>query len=67
MHLTIDIPEDRAVRFQQQAQARGMTIDRWLLGTWGAECARGAEGIVAETNLSRSVWEGAGNGGGSGL
>jgi hypothetical protein len=31
MNVTIEIPEDRAARFQKQAQARGLTIDRWLL------------------------------------
>ncbi len=31
MNLTIEIPEDRAARFQKQAQARGLTVDRWLL------------------------------------
>ena len=31
MNVTIEIPEDRAARFQKQAQARGLTVDRWLL------------------------------------
>ena len=31
MNVTIEIPEDRAARFQRQAQARGLTVDRWLL------------------------------------
>ena len=31
MNVTIQIPEDRAARFQKQAQARGLTVDRWLL------------------------------------
>jgi len=31
MNITIEIPEDRAARFQRQAQARGLTLDRWLL------------------------------------
>jgi len=31
LNVTIEIPEDRAARFQKQAQARGLTIDRWLL------------------------------------
>jgi hypothetical protein len=31
MNVTIDIPEDRAARFQKVAQARGLTVDRWLL------------------------------------
>ena len=29
--VTIEIPEDRAARFQRQGQARGLTVDRWLL------------------------------------
>jgi hypothetical protein len=31
MKVTIEIPEDRDERFQKQAQARGLTVDRWLL------------------------------------
>jgi hypothetical protein len=31
MNVTIEIPEDRAARFQKEAQARGLTVDRWLL------------------------------------
>ena len=31
MNVTIEIPDDRAARFQKQAQARGLTVDRWLL------------------------------------
>jgi hypothetical protein len=31
MNVTIEIPEDRAARFQRQAQAQGLTVDRWLL------------------------------------
>ncbi|MCC6536922.1 MAG: hypothetical protein IT162_05195 [Bryobacterales bacterium] len=31
MNVKIEIPEDRAARFQKQAQARGLTVDRWLL------------------------------------
>ena len=31
MNVTIEIPDDRAARFQEQAQARGLTVDRWLL------------------------------------
>ena len=31
MNVTIEIPEDRLLRFQKQAQARGLTIDGWLL------------------------------------
>jgi len=31
MNVTIEIPEDRAARFQKKAQARGLTVDRWLL------------------------------------
>jgi hypothetical protein len=29
--VTIEIPEDRAARFKEQAQARGMRVDQWLL------------------------------------
>ena len=31
VNVTIEIPEDRAARFQKQAQARGLTVDQWLL------------------------------------
>jgi hypothetical protein len=31
MNVTIEIPEDRAARFQKEAQARGLTVDQWLL------------------------------------
>lgn len=31
MNLNIEIPEDRAVLYERQAQARGLTVDRWLL------------------------------------
>jgi hypothetical protein len=31
MNVTIEIPEDSAARFQEQAQARGLTVDQWLL------------------------------------
>ena len=31
MNVTIEIPEDRAVRFQKEAHARGLTVDQWLL------------------------------------
>jgi hypothetical protein len=31
MNVTIEIPEDRAARFQKEAQARGLTVDKWLL------------------------------------
>ena len=31
MNITVEIPEDRAARFQKEAQARGLTVDRWLL------------------------------------
>ena len=31
MNVTVEIPEDRAARFQKLAQARGLTVDRWLL------------------------------------
>lgn len=31
MNVNIEIPEDRVARFQKEAQARGLTVDRWLL------------------------------------
>ena len=31
MNLTIDIPEDRAALYKRQAQARGLTVEQWLL------------------------------------
>ena len=31
MNVTIEIPEDRAARFQKHAQSRGLTVDQWML------------------------------------
>ena len=31
MNVIIEIPDERAASFQKQAQARGLTVDRWLL------------------------------------
>ena len=31
MNVMIQIPEDRAALYLQQAQARGLTVERWLL------------------------------------
>jgi hypothetical protein len=31
MTLTIEIPDDNAARYRRLAQARGLTVDRWLL------------------------------------
>lgn len=31
MNVTIQIPDDRAALYQKQAQARGLTVERWLL------------------------------------
>ena len=31
MNVVIEIPDDRAASFQKEAQARGLTVDRWLL------------------------------------
>jgi hypothetical protein len=31
MNVNVEIPEDRAARFQKEAQAHGLTVDRWLL------------------------------------
>ena len=31
MNLTIEIPEDRAQSYQEQAQARGLSLELWLL------------------------------------
>ena len=31
MTVTLQIPEDRAALYQKQAQARGLTVERWLL------------------------------------
>lgn len=44
MNVTIEISEDRAARFLKQAQARGLTLDRWLveLGEQHAPAEAGA-------------------------
>jgi hypothetical protein len=31
MNVIIEIPDDHAARFQKEAQARGLTVGRWLL------------------------------------
>jgi hypothetical protein len=31
MNVTIQIPEDHAARFQAQAQARGLSVEGWLM------------------------------------
>jgi len=31
MNLTLEIPDEAALRFQKQAEAHGLTVDRWLL------------------------------------
>ena len=31
MNVTVEIPEDRSVRFQKQVESRGLTLDLWLL------------------------------------
>jgi len=31
MNVTIQIPDERAALYREQAQARGLTVERWLL------------------------------------
>lgn len=31
MNVTVEIPDDRAARFEAQAQAQGLSVDQWLL------------------------------------
>ena len=31
MDLTVQIPDDRAALYLEQAQARGLTVERWIL------------------------------------
>lgn len=31
MNVTLEIPDEVALRFRKQAEARGLTVDRWLL------------------------------------
>jgi len=31
VNLTLEIPDEAAIRFRKQAEARGLTVDRWLL------------------------------------
>jgi hypothetical protein len=31
MNLTIEIPDDNAARYEKVAQARGLTVERWML------------------------------------
>lgn len=50
MNLTIEIPDDSAARFQKQAQARGLTVDRWLieLGEQNARAEKSPKRSLAE-------------------
>ncbi len=50
MNVTVEIPEDRAPRYQKQAQARGLTVDRWLL-----ELADQNAPALAEESLKRTL------------
>ena len=67
MHVTLDIPEERAVQFEKQAKARGMSVERWLLDlaeqntpspanaaerTLADVCAR-VQGLTDDLDLSR--------------
>jgi hypothetical protein len=70
VNVTIEIPEDRAIRFQKQAEARGLTIERWLLElgeqnasaagasppkrTFSAVCAK-ARGLADDLDFSRET------------
>ena len=53
MNVTIEIPEDRAARFQKQAQARGLTVDRWLLEL----AEQNAPEIPGEVSAKRTLAE----------
>ena len=60
MDLTIRIPDDTAARLQAQAQARGLTVDRWLLelvvqSTPGVESAPAKPAKPLASRL-RDVW-----------
>ena len=50
MNVTVEIPDDRAARFQKEAQARGLTVDRWLL-----ELAEQHAPLRPETPPSRTL------------
>ena len=68
MTVNIEIPDDRAARFEEHARARGLTVDRWLLelaeqhsgtcapgsprGTLVEVCAR-VRGIADDLDFSR--------------
>lgn len=60
MNLIIKIPDDNAARYRKAAQARGLTVDRWMLelaDTAAAEQAQTptsgepASGLVEENGL----------------
>lgn len=53
MNLTIEIPDDRASRYQATAKAQGLTMDRWLL-----ELADQSALPTESTPVSdRPIWE----------
>jgi hypothetical protein len=51
MNLTIEIPDDRAARYRERAQARGLTVDRWLLELADTAAGEPASGMVEENGL----------------
>jgi hypothetical protein len=53
MNLTIEIPDEIALRVQKQAQARGLSVDRWLLDL----AEQHAPATPVEPRLERSFAE----------
>src|ERR1035438_4054005 len=55
MTLTFEIPDDRAAHYRKQAQARGLTVDRWLLEL--ADTAAASEGVSPQDEPATGMVE----------
>ena len=53
MNIIVEIPDDRAARFQKEAQARGLSVDRWLLEL----AERNAPALPAKESPKRTLAE----------
>lgn len=50
MNVTVEISEERAERFQKQAQALGLTVDQWLLALAEQNAPAGSIAHLQKTN-----------------
>lgn len=52
MNLIIEIPDDRAARFTEVAQGRGLTVARWLLEIAEQEAKDAGGGAASKPTLA---------------